>query len=404
MKYLILGAGPAGLTFANLLKKKGINSFLVLEKEKTAGGLCRTEIVDGFPLDIGGGHFLDENNKKANDFLFDFMPRSEWNLFKRISLISIYKMYISHPIEANIWQFPENIQEEYLKSIAQAGCNQNKQKPERFIDWISWKLGNKVAEDYMLPYNQKMFAENLNNLGTYWLEKLPDVSYEDTLKSCREHKAYGKEPGHTWFYYPKSGGYGELWKKIAENIEQNIQYHKEIEAMDLDNKCVTTSDGKTYNADCIITTIPWRAFRKIEGFPVRVRDSMNQLAHSSIEIRYFAEDINTKAHWIYYPDLQLPFHRCLFRKNFALGSRGYWTETRKERVNLFTKAAAYKYVNEYAYPLNTVHKPEIMRELMHCAEGKGVYALGRWGEHMHYNSDVVVEKSMELFERIEGNA
>ena len=32
MKYLILGAGPAGLTFANKLIEKGEDSFLVLEK------------------------------------------------------------------------------------------------------------------------------------------------------------------------------------------------------------------------------------------------------------------------------------------------------------------------------------------------------------------------------------
>ena len=33
VKYLILGAGPAGLTFANRLKQSGEDSFLVVEKE-----------------------------------------------------------------------------------------------------------------------------------------------------------------------------------------------------------------------------------------------------------------------------------------------------------------------------------------------------------------------------------
>ena len=33
MKYLILGAGPAGLTLANKLKQMGITDFCVLEKE-----------------------------------------------------------------------------------------------------------------------------------------------------------------------------------------------------------------------------------------------------------------------------------------------------------------------------------------------------------------------------------
>ena len=34
MKYLILGAGPSGLTLANRLKQMGETSFFVLEKEK----------------------------------------------------------------------------------------------------------------------------------------------------------------------------------------------------------------------------------------------------------------------------------------------------------------------------------------------------------------------------------
>ena len=57
MRYLILGSGPAGLTFANKLLQAGEDSFLVLEREHTAGGLCRSVDVDGSPFDIGGGFF-----------------------------------------------------------------------------------------------------------------------------------------------------------------------------------------------------------------------------------------------------------------------------------------------------------------------------------------------------------
>ena len=52
MKYLILGAGPSGLTLANRLKQMGETSFFVLEKEKEAGGLCRSTQVD----EIGRAH------------------------------------------------------------------------------------------------------------------------------------------------------------------------------------------------------------------------------------------------------------------------------------------------------------------------------------------------------------
>ena len=74
MKYLILGAGPAGLTVANRLKQVGVSNFLVLEKENEAGGLCRSKDIDGSAFDIGGGHFLDVRRPNVNAFLFGFMP------------------------------------------------------------------------------------------------------------------------------------------------------------------------------------------------------------------------------------------------------------------------------------------------------------------------------------------
>ena len=123
-KYLILGAGPSGLTLAHALIMAGtpINEICVLEKNAVAGGLCRSEMVDGAPLDIGGGHFLDVKRKEVLDFLFRFMPREEWDLHDRVSKIRIRGMEVDHPLEANLWQFPSEVQADYLESIAQAGC------------------------------------------------------------------------------------------------------------------------------------------------------------------------------------------------------------------------------------------------------------------------------------------
>ena len=89
MKYLILGAGPAGLAVANRLKELGETSFLVLEKEQEAGGLCRSTMVDGSPLDIGGGHILDVRRPRVDQFVFQFMPESEWDKYDRVSRIQI---------------------------------------------------------------------------------------------------------------------------------------------------------------------------------------------------------------------------------------------------------------------------------------------------------------------------
>lgn len=398
-KYLILGAGPAGLTFAAKLKKCGVESFLVLEKEKVAGGLCRSENVDGSPIDIGGGHFLDVRRPAVDDFLFRFMPRSEWELFDRNSLIQMKDSYIGHPFEANIWQMDLEDQVAYLSSIAKAGCNCGVPMPERFVDWIRWKLGNKVAEDYMLPYNRKMFADELDGLGTYWMEKLPNVSFEETLLSCLTHKPHGTQPGHAQFYYPKKYGYGEVWLRMADSLAEHLRCESVVDVLDCDSKTIRLTTGEQFRADCIITTIPWIEFKEISGMPKDIRDSIGELRHSSVEVRYVSNHLETDAHWIYVPDSDIPYHRILVRHNFCNGSRGYWLETRQERTADYKENDSFHYLNQYAYPLNTIGKPAVMNKLLAFAESRGIYGLGRWGEHCHYNSDVVVERAMELAEK-----
>ncbi|WP_022755104.1 protoporphyrinogen/coproporphyrinogen oxidase [Butyrivibrio fibrisolvens] len=402
MKYLILGAGPAGLSFANKLKMAGIDSYIVLEKENEPGGLCRSRNVDGSPFDIGGGHFLDVRRKKINDFLFEFMPETEWNLFSRDSRIVVNGNEIGHPIEANIWQMKIEDQVAYLKSIAVAGCNTGVKMPEEFVNWIYWKLGDRIAKDYMIPYNSKMFNKELEELGTYWLEKLPNVSFEETLLSCLEKKPYGTQPGHAQFFYPKKYGYGELWKRMGDALGDKIKYCSDVYGLDYDNMLVKTSNGELYSADVIITTIPWKLFSEIKGMPENIKESIQHLKNSSVETRYYDKNMDTKAHWIYYPNLELAYHRILVRSNFCPNSRGYWTETNSQRLDLIPESEKdnYHYMNEYAYPLNTIEKPSIMKRLLSWSESRKVFGLGRWGEWQHYNSDVTVERALELADRL----
>lgn len=396
VKYLILGAGPAGLTLANRLRSKGEDSFLVLEQETVAGGLCRSVLVDGSELDIGGGHFLDVRRPEVVDFLFGFMPESEWNVFERDSRIYVHDSFIGHPFEANIWQFPAVIRQKYLDSIQMAGCNRNEPKPEKFTDWITWKLGTEIAGNYMIPYNKKLFGDALDELGTYWLEKLPNVSYEETLQSCKEHRAYGTQPGHARFYYPKKTGFGEVFRRMADALGDHMVYGEKITHLDCDKRIV----NHKYEADCIINTVPWTGIDVIEGLSDAAMSRINSLKYTGVSIDYYPESMDIPAQWIYYPMEELVYHRILVRHNFLLGSKGYWTETNLDRRRKNPMDSLKGFENEYAYPLNTIGKNEAMADLLRETEAKSVIGLGRWGEWQHYNTDVVIERAMRLSERI----
>jgi len=393
-KIAIIGAGPSGLTLANALLRKGERDFLLLEKESEVGGLCRSEDVDGWPLDIGGGHFLDVRRPRVTEFVFSFMPENEWNQFKRDSQISIHGQMIGSPFEANIWQLDEMYQRQYLADIAAAGCNAGLPMPTQFVDWIYWKLGKGIAEDYMLPYNRKMFGDDLNQLGTYWLEKLPNVSYEDTLRSCRECRSHAQQPGHAVFYYPKKYGYGEVWRRMGEALGNRLVAGVPVKSLDVVNR---TINGEI-EADIIVNTAPWTSFGRIEGLSTEVQEQMVSLKHTAIDIDYVGQNLDTSAQWVYLPDSSIPEHRWLVRHNFCSG-KGYWRETRVQR-NTRLIPGAMRFTMDYAYPLNTIGKNEAMKAILEECAAQRVIGLGRWGEWQHYNSDVVVERALTLAETL----
>jgi len=390
MKYIILGAGPSGLAFAHSLLAKGEDSFLVIEKEAVAGGLCRSMNVDGSPLDIGGGHFLDVKNETVKKLLFQFLPEKEWQLFNRISTIQYQATEMDYPFEANLFQLPIDKQIDFVESIAEAGCNKGLPMPDLFEEWIEWKLGSLIAKEYMLPYNKKIWGGNLDKLGTYWLYKLPNVSLRDTLKSVIEKKPAGEMPAHAKFLYPKEYGYGEVWKRMGEALGERIILNTPVTEIDSKTKII----NQKYQADCIINTIPWTEWMKFNISPDALKEEIKKLDYASIRIEYHENNLETNAHWVYLPDESLEEHRILCRHNFCGNSKGYWTEINTK--NKKQKNNNWNYTNEYAYPLNTIGKPESVKNILNWAKENNIIGLGRWGEWEHMNSDVAVDKGIKL--------
>jgi protoporphyrinogen oxidase len=389
IKYLILGAGPSGLTIAHSLVNKGVplDQILVIEKESVAGGLCRSEQVDGAPLDIGGGHFLDVRKTEVLDFLFRFMPREEWNTFDRVSKIRLRGQEIDHPLESNLWQFSKADQVDYLESIARAGCVRGEAVPENFSDWVLWKFGDRIAEEYMIPYNRKVWSMELSQLGTYWLYKLPDVSFRETLRSCLEGEAFGTLPAHGTFLYPKEYGYGEVWKRMGEALGGSLVTGVEVQDIDLE----TLTVNGCWQAETLISTIPWKLWLGFCDVPSDVSYAISQLKNVSIDVEYIAENMDNRSHWIYEPNESIPHHRYLLRSNFSTNAKGYWTETNSKRSE---ETSNIRFHNEFAYPVNTVDKQKSIQCVLDWAESYGIKGVGRWGKWEHMNSDVAVVEAM----------
>ena len=94
----IIGAGPAGLTAAYLLTKKGYSVTVIEKDERYVGGISRTVEVDGYRFDIGGHRFFSKS-KDVVDLWNEILP-NDFIQRPRMSRIYYEGKFYSYPLRA----------------------------------------------------------------------------------------------------------------------------------------------------------------------------------------------------------------------------------------------------------------------------------------------------------------
>ena len=95
-KIVVVGAGPAGLTAAYVLAKKGVTS-TVLESDTVVGGISRTAERDGWRFDIGGHRFFTKV-KPVEDLWFEILGPDDFLRRPRLSRVYYRGKFYDYPI------------------------------------------------------------------------------------------------------------------------------------------------------------------------------------------------------------------------------------------------------------------------------------------------------------------
>lgn len=406
--YIVLGAGITGLTLLKKLKEKGYNNILGIEREKEAGGLCRTFYVDGHACDIGG-HFFQTKFPEVEEFVFSYFSKEKmYQINPRISKINIYGIDIDYPLEANLWQLPVEKQVEYLISIVRNGEALGKPEPKNYEEWIRWKLGDKVCDEYLIPYNSKLWGVPSDEMDIDWLHKIPRIEVEEILKNSLSHtQDVEKYPAHIRPYYPKSGGYGRVIEAIAADINKYIKFNTKVTKLIYDKNEKVWIVNDEFKAKNIINSTPWTDLYNALGSPVEIQEQIQKIKYNKLVISLFETDENpTPYHWRYIPDLKEQHHREFFISNFALDSKNYgtFTETNADRFDAdkltFKGRNIFNYETTAAYPLPLIGKTKAITDILEYFKPMHLYGVGRWGEHQHHNHDVCMKHAIDFVKQI----
>lgn len=400
--YVIIGAGITGVTTARLLQLAGIDRVCVLEAASQAGGLCRTRTIGGHVLDTGGGHFLCTKFPEVYRFVFEHLPRSEFNHFERVSRIALGDHEVDYPLESNIWQLPPELCAEYLVSIAQNGEARGVSPPANFEAWCRWKLGDLVTDRYMLPYNRKIWGVPASEMDIDWLYKIPRLDVRQIARACLQRTADRDQmPSHAIFYYPKAGGFQRIFDAIAGPVSDRI--FTGCPVSNIERRGDTLVVNGRYRARAVINTVPWHLLAGSPIFDAGTRAAIGKLRHNQLVVSLHEQPYRTDAHWLYQPDEALRHHRTFYIRNFAPHSApdGFYRETNLGRWQP-GGGELHAEINSHAYPIPTLGwAAAIDQVLRHCAP-LGVHGLGRWGQWQYFNSDVCIREAMHLVGRLTG--
>ncbi len=402
--YIVLGAGITGLTLLKKMREKGIHNILGLEAEKEAGGLCRTHYVDGHACDIGG-HFFQTKYKDVEDFVFSNFPKEKmYQINPRISKICLGGVDVDYPLEANLWQLPVEQQISFLISVVRNGEALGKPEPKNYEEWIRWKLGDKICDEYLLSYNQKLWGVSPEQLDVDWLHKIPRIEVDEILRNSLERKQdVNKYPAHATPYYPKSGGYGRVMEAIAADINPVIKFNTRVTKIAYNESESVWYVNEAYCAKNIINTTPWPDLFEAMGRPSEIKEPISKIKYNKIVISLYEMDKNPYPyHWYYKPDLKEQHHREFSICNFVKDSKkwGGFTETNADRFTpdtlTFKGRNIYNYTTPAAYPLPLIGKAKAIGEILAFFRSKHLYGVGRWGEHQHHNHDVCMKHAIDF--------
>ena len=404
--YIIIGAGITGLTLCRKLKEKH-KTVLVLEKNDEPGGLCRTKNINGHVLDIGGGHFFLAKNKVIEEFVFSLIPKNEFNIYDpRISKIKIGENTIDYPLESNIWQLPIEQQIQFLISTIRNGESSGHPMPKTYEEWIRWKLGDKICDEYMVPYNTKLWGVSPSKLDVDWLYKIPRVDVKEVLQySLQRKQDVTKYPAHIYFYYPKHGGFQTIIDAIYKDEKQNVVLNTLVNSLVYSDQIWIINNA--YKAKNVINTTPWNDLYDALGRPKYLEEDFQKIQYNKLVVSLYEKPYDVNWHWRYIPDINIDYHREFYIRNFAEDSKkdGIYVET---NINRYDKNTQHKKIGKHicsvetdaAYPIPIIGHSQAINKILNYYKKQNLFGIGRWGQHSYQNADVSMYEAFKFVDSI----
>jgi protoporphyrinogen oxidase len=393
-RHLIVGAGVTGLATAAFSRGQ---DYLVLEADNEIGGYCKTVKRDGFVWDYSG-HFFHFKHPDIENWLRQRMAGQEIRTIEKKSFISYAGRMVDFPFQKNIHQLPQEEFIDCLYDLYFARLPGSAPPPvASFKEMLYTRFGRSIAEKFLIPYNEKLYACDLGTLDQDAMGRFfPHADLTDIIRNMRTPDNAGY---NATFTYPR-GGAIEYVKALASAVRPGgIALEEKLLGIDLDRRVARTSK-REIQFERLVSSAPFPALVRATGL------AHDASAFTWNKVLVFNLGFDQKGprgvHWIYYPNRARSFYRVGFYDNMFDADRmslyvelGFARDAKVDAdaalarvlddlraegvVTSHKLVAHHSVVMDPAYVHITQASLAEHRRLTHIMNAHGVYPAGRYG-------------------------
>ncbi len=424
-RVIVIGAGPAGLAFAAAYE----GDVTVVEAESKVGGLCRSIHNDGAVFDLGG-HSFHTPHREVLDFVENSMGQSLYSQM-RDARIHFDGQLIPYPFQQNFHQIhDELVVDECSAGLPKTEASIPTTPPDNLKQFFEDRFGEGICKHFMLPYNAKIWGCDLSTIECKWTSERVAAPSGQTEKFSETDGVRKPLQSDTVVRYPREGGFEEIFKAIASNID-DIRLNCQVVAIDPENRQLETSNGQILEWDRIVSTMPVdKLVRMVRGFPEDIRSLAERLEYLSLHLSMLTTNkpLSDVPQRIYVHGDEVFAHKIAFNNTSSpalreqmshaiMGEASYSAHKSLDHQAVDESLVAFlsklglvdgpqdfqdvRHIKiEYGYPIQTTGTRDTVDALVESLESLHISSIGRFGQWKYINSDACIKMGLGLAEQL----
>jgi protoporphyrinogen oxidase len=283
---VIVGGGPAGLTAAYELAKRGALA-TVLEADDVVGGISRTVERDGWRFDIGGHRFFTKV-APVESFWHEVLPEEDFLLRPRKSRIYYKGKFYDYPLKASNALSNLGVLEA-LRCVASYAWARVRPPADQdmYEGWLVARFGWRLYNHFFKTYTEKVWGHPASEMPADWAaQRVKNLSLASAVVNALLPKRNQKDITSLIeeFQYPRLGP-GMMWERCSEvtqalgaKVLMGTKATRIVHSGGRAVSVVASSDGaeNTLKASAVISSMPIASL--VRAFDPPVPDEVRRAA------------------------------------------------------------------------------------------------------------------------------